>query len=150
MSYRVVFCLLSIACLAGCDRRVDVDFNYAFEQRDFEWAERLLEEGADINARFIQSKGYTNLMMAVGDRLDKEGVQFLLDRGADPDVQNFTGRTALFIAAEKGHSAHIRTLIDAGADVNIRNRNGDTVLKVAYAEGHKIVERLIREAGGVY
>ena len=30
------------------------------------------------------------------------------------------------------------------------NQNGDTVLKTAHDEGHKIVERLIREAGGVY
>ncbi len=140
-----------LLCLsAGCDRRIDVDFNYALEQNDFDWARELLDEGARVDAQYILAKGNTNLMMFVRKDEYDEGIQFLLDHGADLDLQNYDGRTALFIAANAGKLRHVSALIDAGADLNVRNQSGDTALKTAYDKGHKIIERVIREAGGTY
>ncbi|MET7339317.1 ankyrin repeat domain-containing protein [Nonomuraea sp. NPDC005650] len=47
---------------------------------------------------------------------EAEEVRRLLDRGADPDVADSAGRTALSHAAERGGAAVVRALLDSGAD----------------------------------
>jgi ankyrin repeat protein len=140
--------LLVLLLSAGCDRRIDVDLNYALEQGDFEWAGELLERGADIDARFILARGNTNLIMLARLEGHEDGLRFLIDQGADLNVQNFDGRTALFAAAHEGRLPHVQALIAAGADPNVRNKSGLTALHTARNQGHVDVERAIREAGG--
>lgn len=134
--------------LAACDRRIDVDFNYAFEIEDHAWADRLLAEGADIDARYLEAEGFTTLMMAAHVEGRPGGVEWLLKRGADPNIASFRGRTALHVAASAGSSEKVRLLLAAGARVDARTRSGDTPLAVARERGHADVERLIVEAGG--
>lgn len=134
----------------ACDRRIDVDFSYAFEREDWPLAEKLLADGADIDAQFIRADGFTTLMMAARTKWNPEGLEWLLDHGADPDAQSFRGHTALHVAAARGRTKHVQILLAAGADVNPRNDRGDTPLKLAHDYGHRIIERLIREAGGGY
>jgi ankyrin repeat protein len=145
------FVLLAVLALAAaCDRRIDVDFNYAVEQKDYEWAGRLLERGADIDARFIQADGYTTLMMAVKGETNPEGVRWLLDHGAAIDRTAFNGRTALHVAANEGRPRHVEILLAAGAKVNARNRRGETARRLARNKGHAEVDRLLAEAGGTH
>lgn len=143
-------CVVLLCLGTGCDRRIDADFSYALEQGDYEWATELLDRGADIDARFIQSDGKTTLMMVAGGKANPERLRFLLDHGADLDVQAFDGRTALYVAAAKGRTEHVLMLLEAGAKVNLRTRDGETALQVAYDNDHKTAERLIRDAGGTY
>lgn len=143
-------CLVLLCLGTSCDRRIDVDFTYAFERDDFERAADLLEQGADINARFIRSKGQTTLMLAAQETSNPEGIRFLLDHGADLDIQAFDGRTALYVAAAAGRTEHVLMLLEAGANVNIRTQEGETALQAAHDRDHKTAERLIREAGGTY
>ena len=142
--------LFLVLAAPACDRRIDVDFNYAFELEDYEEAEALLEQGADINVGFVRSNGYTTLMLAAKTEWNPEGIEWLLAHGAEPDVTSFSGRTALHVAASYGRTKHVQILLAVGANVNARNRRGATPLKLAHRQGHKIVERLIREAGGEY
>ena len=142
--------VLALLLAAACDRRIDVDFNYAFEQGDYEWATALLERGADIDARFIQADGYTTLMMAVKGETNPEGVRWLLERGAELDRTAFNGRTALHVAANEGRPRHVEILLAAGAKVNARNKRGETARKLARNKGHGEVDRLLDEAGGTY
>ncbi len=145
----IVMLVLGLAA-PGCDRRIDVDLNYAIEREDFKKAETLLEQGADINARFLRSDGETPLMMAVETESNPERVEWLLDHGAELDLTSFSGYTALHVAASHGRSRQVQILLAAGAEVNRRNDRGQTPLELAHKKGHKIVERLIREAGGEY
>jgi len=142
--------LLLCLALAGCDRRIDVDFNHAFEGEELERAQQLLNQGADINARFITAEGFTSLMMAVKKKDNANGVAWLLERGADPDIGNFSGRTALHLAARDGRVKHVELLLTAGAGVNVRDERGDTPLQYAHDAGHQIVERMLRSAAGEY
>ena len=146
----VTRCLVAVALfgLVACDRRIDVDFNYAFEQGDYVWGDRLLAQGADVDARFLEAEGFTTLMMAARSEGAVGGVVWLLQRGADPNVASYKGRTALHVAASAGSSEKVRLLLAAGADVGARTKAGETPLAVAREKGHVEVERLILEAGG--
>jgi ankyrin repeat protein len=74
----------------------------------------LLEGGADINARVIDSQTYTaKLVSYVQGRNDQEG------------------RTALIAAAGRGSEAMVRHLLDRGADPTLRDAAGKSALDVA-------------------
>ena len=58
----------------------------------------LVENGADINAAANSVRGHTPLMFAVHES-HIDAVNYLLDQGADVNVQQGSGYTALHIAA---------------------------------------------------
>eukprot|EP00752_Nemacystus_decipiens_P010865 g9660.t1 len=68
-------------------------------------------------------------------------VEFLLERGVDPDVRaGGDGETALLIAARRGQRLHLRVaaaLIRFGASMLARDRKGMTALHRAAAVGRK-------------
>ena len=73
-----------------------------------------------------------------------------LDAGVGIDEQDcfFEGRTALMLAAQKGHSAVVAELVKAGADVNVKDRNGMTAVLLAW--NYDVIRQLgIQDAGGV-
>ena len=83
--------------------------------------ERLLSEGADVNAR--SNGGETPLMLAAAlGRLDVLGL--LIDRGADVNAATDAGNTALMLAAARGQVDAARALIERGARVEHRNKFG--------------------------
>ena len=61
----------------------------------------------------------------------------LLERGADPNIQDHLGGTALQYAVFRGAEVNIiRALLDAGADPRIANHRGFTPLQVADRSGN--------------
>ena len=52
---------------------------------------------------------------------DIQSVRELLDRGADPNIRNDYGTTALMWASQDGYIKIVRLLLDRGADPNIHN-----------------------------
>ena len=77
-----------------------------------EEVERLLSEGADINAR--ASNGMTPLILASWMGHTKV-VELLLRKGADVNAKTNTGSTALKLATERGHKKIIALLHEYGA-----------------------------------
>jgi ankyrin repeat protein len=74
-------------------------------------------------------------------------VKTLLDLGADPNVQDMGGNTALMWAVRWGNPEAIRLLAAAGADPAVRNRAGETALDQADARGYTEMVKLLRELG---
>jgi len=70
-----------------------------------------------------------------------------LARGADINIRNDHGNTALMYAAEYGHPEIIRLLLNAGADMKPRDRDNETALIIAQRRGRDEIVRLLREAG---
>ncbi len=70
---------------------------YAVEQDRWDLAELIVEAGADVNTRIGDFDGNTPLHRAA-ERGDLKRVQWLLDRGADPQMLNFKQLTPLDVA----------------------------------------------------
>lgn len=101
-------------------------------------ARMLLEAGIDVDARY--QNDLTALMWAAGHSNDVpvgeglETVQLLLARGARHDLSDNRGRTALMIAAERGHAEIVAHLVEIGADPLARDREGKTARDLASNE----------------
>ena len=95
----------------------------------------LLKAEADIK---IDNKDFENY---------PECVEALLEAGADVNIKNKTGITALSYAAHEGATAFITALLKAGADVNLNNLDGSTALTRATAQGHSDIVKVLLDAG---
>ena len=95
----------------------------------------LLDAGVDPNAR--DGAQLTPLMWAAGhpdNAPDAEAlatVKLLLARGAKIDLADDRGRTALMVAAGRGHGAIARVLLEAGADAGLRDKAGKSAADLA-------------------
>ncbi len=97
---------------------------------------RLLQTGADINARASDSRahGRTLLQMAIGYEWGLESIQILLASGADLAARDRLGNTALTLACQSDlgpDRAVVELLIRAGANVNAHGARGMTPLMCA-------------------
>jgi uncharacterized protein len=92
----------------------------------------LLAAGVEVNTKY--GNNLTALMWAAGhadDVAEEAGIKLvtqLLDKGASVDEADDRGRTALMIAAERGHEAIADLLIARGAAADRRDRGGLTAL----------------------
>lgn len=96
--------------------------------------------GCIINCK--DSKGRTPLHN-VGTNKDTQLANFLLDYGADVQIQNNGGDTPLHLSALKGNFRMFELFLKRGADIWMRGYGGCTALHDAAAEGHIEIVRLI-------
>ncbi|KAA0154251.1 hypothetical protein FNF29_02471 [Cafeteria roenbergensis] len=89
--------------------------------------------GARVNWRNEYASGRTALMTAAARGHD-DVVRFLIDRGADLDVQDTHGQTALMSAAYKSKPRVVRTLMKRGADPDLRSRLGKTARDMCFTD----------------
>jgi ankyrin repeat protein len=100
----------------------------------------LLGAGAAVNAKCVcsgyQDGGWTALMIAALQG-NKALLELLLGHGADPNLANSDGDTALTIAANTstGAAESLLVLLDKGANINAKNNKGVTALMLAAAGG---------------
>ena len=76
-------------------------------------------------------------------------VEVLLNAGADVNVVDNYGYTALMPAISDATVGKAQTLINSGADVNVKTRDGITALKIATKNGLSRVVDLLRWAGAM-
>ena len=109
----------------------------------------LIKCGADVN-RKDEEKSCTPLIMAA--ILQEEWtVRQLIKAGADPTSVSAEGRSALYIAAEKGHTGIIRLLIETcGLSVNspcTSEQHRSTALHIACLFNHPNAVYLLLHLG---
>lgn len=92
--------------------------------------EMLLNAGADPNRLYAHNltalmwtAGYPNVVTAHDGLATAE---LLVARGANIHAMDDRGRTALMIAAERGHAEMVKWLMQHGADATLRDRQGKT------------------------
>ena len=100
--------------------------------------EALLKSGANVNAQ--DDAGESVLLIAAPDANNAATVQMALTAGADVNLRNYKGETALMKAVvaqkktEDTDTAVIDLLIKAGANVDLRDNYGKTALMRAVDE----------------
>ncbi|KRZ14572.1 KN motif and ankyrin repeat domain-containing protein 2 [Trichinella pseudospiralis] len=109
--------------------------------RDRMVLQRLFHMG-NVNVKATQH-GQTALMLAVSQN-KLESVKLLLEAGANVNLQDEDGSTALMCAAEHGHKDIVRLLLDVPEiDASMVDQDGSTALSVAIDSGHKNIGMLI-------
>jgi ankyrin repeat protein len=90
-----------------------------------------------VDVSLTDASGRTALMDALHKRASIQVVRQLLNRGANPNIQDNEGRTALMEAARFSVEA-VRELLNKDADPNIESKDGFTALMwaVLYAKMH--------------
>jgi len=116
----------------------------AAEVGDTEEVRRLLDGGADVNAR--DTSEWTPLHLAAS-KSHVETTALLLDRGADVDAKEDVGWTPLHVAARFGHTKVGALLIERGADVNARDGGDQTPLHTAARAGETEAVNLLLDFG---
>jgi ankyrin repeat protein len=60
-----------------------------------------------------------------------EVVRMILERGADPTVQDKDGRTPFHLASLEGHVEVVRMILERGADPTVQDKDGRTPFHLA-------------------
>lgn len=106
----------------------------------------LVENGADINKFTISSDklNYVHLMVL---RENIEGLQMVIDNGANVKLSTLSGETPLHLAAEKNFDEAISLLIKNGADINAKTDSGLTPLHIAAKDNNFSAVKQLVEMG---
>ncbi len=123
---------------------VDPELHIAAYEGDVERVKKLLEKGADPNARNVVS--WTPLHVAASKN-HIEIAKLLLEHGADPNIQNKNGDTPLHVAAREGYVDVVELLLKHGADPNAKNEYGWTPFHKAAFWDHVNVVKLLLKHG---
>jgi len=122
--------------------------HFAASLGNVEVMEFLLASGVDKNERDVD--GNSALMWVVSSDGSEDLMDCLVDQGANVNLQNFVGETALFTACARGLEDKVEFLLENGADVHIANLDGATPLHAAAGLGDaSLIGLLVRYGASV-
>eukprot|EP01112_Ceratiomyxa_fruticulosa_P011210 TRINITY_DN302_c0_g1_i1.p1 TRINITY_DN302_c0_g1~~TRINITY_DN302_c0_g1_i1.p1 ORF type:complete len:194 (+),score=24.59 TRINITY_DN302_c0_g1_i1:165-746(+) len=98
--------------------------HYSARSGRLDMCERLISRGAKVNCQ-TPNGGATPLHRAAYMGHEKV-ISFLLEKGGDPNIQDFDGKTPLHKAYESGNKNAIDTLLKVGANPEIKDNREKT------------------------
>ena len=111
----------------------------------------IVEEGVDVNyICTYQCTGWTPLMIAAANN-HPEVVRYLISKGADVNIANRMGRTALHFATNYEFKDIVEMLLNAGANPNATSQDTftpNTPVKAAIARENTEILKLLLKSGG--
>jgi ankyrin repeat protein len=127
--------------------RPNGDLHSAIRKGDLVSVQYLVGIGIDPNT--TTDEHGTPALVAAAIYGNAAMLRALLDKGANPNVRDAGGATALIVSA--GDPEKARLLIRAGADVNAQSASGRTALQVAAAAagGSEVVKMLLDKGARV-
>ncbi|MBA3237255.1 MAG: ankyrin repeat domain-containing protein [Parachlamydiaceae bacterium] len=100
-----------------------------------EIAKCLLDHGVHVDSR-TSADLITPLISAAG-RNQGEMIDFLLQKGADVNLVDYKGQSALHYAAERGYLKICQALAGHGVDFSTKAKDGSTPLSLATLNNHE-------------
>ena len=123
------------------------EFLKAVRERDgTKVTEALNQPGSTLIGTREVSTGETALHIVV-ERRDAAWVRFLLQKGANPNVEDKKGRTPLTVATDLGFTEGVEALLKGGARVDALNAAGETPLIAAVHRRDTALVRLLLANG---
>lgn len=120
---------------------------------DLQSVKALIANGADVNCRVrvaTLQKGGNEITPLIAATINGHinVVRLLLMNGANPNLTDLKGSTALMMARKEDHEI-FKSLLLAGTDVNHKNLEGITPLMFAAMRGDLAAMRLLLRAGAI-
>lgn len=152
----------AMAVLRSSNARFDENgFMLALSQNKLEKVTAYLDAGVSANYKFegshdqpalnhvfARSTAYAMRGKGTPQQL-KDVVRLMLDRGANPNLVDKMGNTALMKAAMGCDGETLAILLDAGADLNTKNKAGLTALEFAFMLANKGAEVLLERGARI-
>lgn len=110
-------------------------------------AQAQLAKGADINGFDVPDLGRLTPLARQTYLGAAPMVAWLLENGADPDLEDSSGETALHSAANRGEHEVIGLLVAANANIEATDRRGNTPVLRAVMAGQLEATRILLELG---
>jgi ankyrin repeat protein len=113
---------------------------YAISSGHVEIARRLLEESsatADLHRADQVGRGVVHILANAPIDSILDGLDLLVQYGANLEWEDHSGSTALHEAAREGSAVMVNGLLEHGAAYNPQNRQGKTPLDLAQAKKHR-------------
>lgn len=109
----------------------------------------LAENGGDIN--YVDADGRSTLYCIASGLSNNHNViktlKHLAKLGANCELKDFEGRTALHVSAWQGLKVVVETLIELGANVNAIDNEGRTPLHMCAWNGHSDIVNVLIDGG---
>jgi ankyrin repeat protein len=101
--------------------------------------QQLVEDGANINEQgkygntplieaLLKISRLDNTLLDINDSQIYKIIDYLISKGANPNIENFKSETALDLAVVRAQWYIVLLLLNAGANLNYVNSNNQTVL----------------------
>ena len=107
----------------------------------------LINSGVNVNCLVDFFNGEWSPLMRASAEGHTEIVKVLLERGAQVDLQNNVGLTALMMASDSGCTEIVKVLLERGAQVDLPDNVGWTALMMASDSGCTDIVKLLLERG---
>ncbi|WP_100643439.1 ankyrin repeat domain-containing protein [Alteromonas facilis] len=122
--------------------------DYALKQGNGRFFKYLVGAGVDLNHRGFRGQHYLSRLMWQYFNDDAvELAQTLIDAGAEVNLQDERGDSALHMAGYQGDLERVKFLVAQGADLNLQDNQGNTLLMDAQRRGQQDIIEYVLSIG---
>jgi hypothetical protein len=140
---------LEAECEKPESKKTDAD-----AKRVLKYCKYFVSQGADIDAKDRDNHTPLLYASALGTTVEYgKTMNFLISKGADPNIQDGQGRTFLHaLAATGGNDKYLaveaaKSLVAKGVNVNTKDRSGETALHCAVQNGNIPMAKFLVQKG---